>query len=110
MTTITPEMIVIAFGFVTAVLMLTFMEYLRRRVNENTILVIEIRDDRARRIRDRMNGVENKSRELREMTGGKTPSVACDQETKYCDRAGEYNGYGSGSMLFRCPKDCSCHD
>lgn len=28
-----------------------------------------------------------------------------------CDRAGEYNGYGSdGPLLFRCPKGCSCHD
>lgn len=28
-----------------------------------------------------------------------------------CDRAGRYNGYGSdGPRLFRCPKQCSCHD
>ena len=28
-----------------------------------------------------------------------------------CDRAGEYNGYGSdGPWLFVCPKSCSCHD
>lgn len=27
-----------------------------------------------------------------------------------CERAGEYNGFGSGSLLFVCPKDCSCHD
>jgi hypothetical protein len=28
-----------------------------------------------------------------------------------CDRAGEYNGFGSdGPLLFECPKHCSCHD
>ncbi|HUR54283.1 MAG TPA: hypothetical protein VMZ71_09135 [Gemmataceae bacterium] len=28
-----------------------------------------------------------------------------------CDRAGEYNGFGSdGPRLFTCPKSCSCHD
>jgi hypothetical protein len=29
---------------------------------------------------------------------------------KCCSRAGEYNGYASGPLLFVCPKDCSCHD
>jgi len=27
-----------------------------------------------------------------------------------CDRVGEYNGFGSGSLLFVCPKHCPCHD
>lgn len=28
-----------------------------------------------------------------------------------CDRAGQYNGFGSdGPLLFHCPKGCSCHD
>ncbi len=28
-----------------------------------------------------------------------------------CDRADEYNGFGSdGPLLFVCPKDCQCHD
>ena len=28
-----------------------------------------------------------------------------------CDRAGEYNGFGSdGPLLFRCPQGCGCHD
>lgn len=27
-----------------------------------------------------------------------------------CERAGEYNGFGSEPLLFRCPKNCSCHD
>lgn len=27
-----------------------------------------------------------------------------------CERAGEYNGYASGPLLFRCPKGCGCHD
>lgn len=28
-----------------------------------------------------------------------------------CDRAGEYNGFGSdGPTIFRCPNGCSCHD
>lgn len=30
---------------------------------------------------------------------------------KCCDRAGEYNGYGSdGPTLFTCPNHCGCHD
>jgi hypothetical protein len=30
---------------------------------------------------------------------------------KCCDRAGEYNGFGSdGPPLFTCPKGCACHD
>lgn len=29
---------------------------------------------------------------------------------KCCDRAGEYNGYGSGPTKFTCPKHCCCHD
>jgi hypothetical protein len=28
-----------------------------------------------------------------------------------CERAGEYNGFGSdGPLLFSCPKGCGCHD
>jgi hypothetical protein len=28
-----------------------------------------------------------------------------------CERAGEYNGFGSdGPLLFRCPNGCGCHD
>lgn len=27
-----------------------------------------------------------------------------------CDRAEEYNGYGSGPTIFTCPKNCGCHD
>jgi hypothetical protein len=28
-----------------------------------------------------------------------------------CDRAGEYNGFGSeGPLAFLCPEGCSCHD
>jgi hypothetical protein len=28
-----------------------------------------------------------------------------------CNRAGEYNGFGSdGPLAFTCPKRCSCHD
>lgn len=30
---------------------------------------------------------------------------------KCCERAGEYNGFGSdGPTIFTCPKSCSCHD
>ncbi len=29
---------------------------------------------------------------------------------KCCDRAGEYNGFASGPLLFTCPESCSCHD
>ncbi len=27
-----------------------------------------------------------------------------------CERAGEYNGFASGPVIFTCPKGCSCHD
>lgn len=27
-----------------------------------------------------------------------------------CDRAGQYNGFASGPLLFHCPSHCSCHD
>lgn len=27
-----------------------------------------------------------------------------------CARAGEYNGFDSGPLVFVCPEDCSCHD
>jgi hypothetical protein len=27
-----------------------------------------------------------------------------------CARAGEYNGFDSGPVTFRCPQSCSCHD
>jgi hypothetical protein len=27
-----------------------------------------------------------------------------------CARAGEYNGYSSGPLLFTCPAHCGCHD
>lgn len=27
-----------------------------------------------------------------------------------CNRAGKYNGFASGRMIFVCPEDCSCHD
>lgn len=30
---------------------------------------------------------------------------------KCCDRAGEYNGFGSdGPLAFVCPNGCDCHD
>jgi hypothetical protein len=48
---------------------------------------------------------------------GLTPLLECPghdrggMESPCCDRAGEYNGYGSdGPLLFDCPKGCSCHD
>ncbi len=34
----------------------------------------------------------------------------CTDENPCCERRGEYNGYHSGSLLFECPKHCSCHD
>lgn len=27
-----------------------------------------------------------------------------------CDRAGEYNGFASGPLVFVCPEHCACHD
>jgi hypothetical protein len=27
-----------------------------------------------------------------------------------CERAGQYNGFASGPLLFKCPKSCPCHD
>lgn len=29
---------------------------------------------------------------------------------KCCDRAGEYNGFASGPLIFACANHCSCHD
>lgn len=29
---------------------------------------------------------------------------------KCCERAGEYNGFGSGPTIFTCPVHCCCHD
>lgn len=34
----------------------------------------------------------------------------CSAETPCCTRRSEYNGYGSGPMIFRCSKSCPCHD
>lgn len=34
----------------------------------------------------------------------------CAPEAPCCDRAEEYNGYGSGPTIFECPKSCMCHD
>lgn len=34
----------------------------------------------------------------------------CTPENPCCDRRGEYNGYGSGTLKFTCPKHCNCHD
>ena len=33
-----------------------------------------------------------------------------DQDCDCCERKGEYNGYGSGPLLFVCPQHCPCHD
>jgi hypothetical protein len=33
-----------------------------------------------------------------------------EEECSCCDRAGEYNGFASGLLLFICPVSCSCHD
>ena len=34
----------------------------------------------------------------------------CTPEDPCCDKRGEYNGLGSGPLIFVCPKHCSCHD
>jgi len=36
--------------------------------------------------------------------------VKCTTGNPCCERRGEYNGFGSGPLLFICPKHCSCHD
>lgn len=45
---------------------------------------------------------------------GKVVLELCVKEKKECgccERAGEYNGFGSdGLLLFVCPQHCSCHD
>ena len=33
-----------------------------------------------------------------------------NEDDTCCDRAGEYNGFGSGRTRFQCPKQCTCHD
>jgi hypothetical protein len=50
-----------------------------------------------------------RSREVRE-SGVPVPTPRPDP-CDCCDRHDEYNGFGSdGLLLFRCPKNCSCHD
>jgi hypothetical protein len=49
-----------------------------------------------------------RSRQVRE-SGAPVPTPRPDP-CDCCDRHDEYNGYGSGPLLFRCPKNCSCHD
>lgn len=56
------------------------------------------------------------ARRLLECAGVK-PALECPGHERggmlapCCDRAGEYNGYGSdGPRTFTCPKGCSCHD
>jgi hypothetical protein len=34
----------------------------------------------------------------------------CTPESPCCERRGEYNGFGSGSLKFTCPNHCNCHD
>ena len=34
----------------------------------------------------------------------------CHGDHKCCERADEYNGYGSGPVSFFCPHSCQCHD
>lgn len=36
--------------------------------------------------------------------------LGCTPENPCCDRRNEYNGFGSGPLLFECPKHCPCHD
>jgi len=43
---------------------------------------------------------------VKEMQPPETPKKTCP----CCDRAGEYNGLGSGPLAFVCPESCSCHD
>lgn len=37
-------------------------------------------------------------------------AVECSKDNPCCDRANEYNGFGSGPLVFVCPKHCPCHD
>ncbi len=34
----------------------------------------------------------------------------CGLHRLCCGRAGEHNGFGSGPLVFTCPKHCVCHD
>ena len=53
---------------------------------------------------------------VRDLVDGEPPrhwpleSPECTEEHPCCDRRGEDNGRGSGSLKFVCPKHCSCHD
>jgi len=39
------------------------------------------------------------------------PATGDGTGTPCCDRAGEYNGFGSdGPLIFKCPLSCPCHD
>lgn len=53
----------------------------------------------------------------RAAAGDVQPSAECPGHERggtgppCCDRAGDYNGFGSdGPLLFTCPKGCGCHD
>ncbi len=36
--------------------------------------------------------------------------MGSDTGHRCCDRAGEYNGFSSGPLLFVCTEHCPCHD
>jgi len=35
---------------------------------------------------------------------------AAKEKCNCCERGDQYNGLGSGPLLFVCPKSCQCHD
>lgn len=34
----------------------------------------------------------------------------CTEQDPCCEKRLEYNGYQSGPLAFRCPRNCPCHD
>lgn len=51
------------------------------------------------------------AKETRKMCSGQATKRQLAATYTCCDKAGQYNGYGSdGPTLFECPNDCSCHD
>ena len=47
---------------------------------------------------------------IEQLPGESQSLTSCSEENPCCDRRGEYNGFGSGSLKFVCPKHCPCHD
>ena len=88
-------------------------------INEQIhLLSAEINSVTHYAIRQERDGTPPPDEPPRRCTGTMTPLQIAEAEQdgsleifSCCDKAGEYNGYGSElPVTFRCPEGCSCHD